>query len=96
MTWEEQKKKALIGIDEVSRTPEMEAFASEFGKWLRFDTLTCCHFDTSALIVSWLSPEELQWLNQYNESVYQRLATRVEAVGGPQMRAWLRQKTLPL
>ncbi len=30
-----QKKKALIGIDEVSRSPEMEAFASEFGKWLR-------------------------------------------------------------
>lgn len=27
--------KILIGIDEISRTPEMESFASEFGKWLR-------------------------------------------------------------
>ncbi len=31
----ENKKKLLIGIDEMSRTREMEAFTSEFGKWLR-------------------------------------------------------------
>ena len=28
-------KKVLVGIDEVSKTPEMVVFASEFGKWLR-------------------------------------------------------------
>ena len=28
-------KKFLIGIDEISRTNEMETFTSEFGKWLR-------------------------------------------------------------
>ena len=28
-------KKILIGIDEVSKTPDMVVFASEFGKWLR-------------------------------------------------------------
>ncbi len=28
-------KKILIGIDEVSKTPEMIEFASEYGKWLR-------------------------------------------------------------
>ena len=32
---EKNGKKLLIGIDEVSRTPHMIAFASEFGKWLR-------------------------------------------------------------
>ena len=70
--------------------------ANEFGDWLRFDTLTCCHFDTSAVLKELLSPEELKWLNDYNESVYQRLAPRIEACGGPQMKAWLRSKTLPL
>ena len=30
-------KRIVIGIDEVSRTPEMIEFASEFGKWLRSD-----------------------------------------------------------
>lgn len=28
-------KRILIGVDEVSKTPEMVIFASEFGKWLR-------------------------------------------------------------
>ena len=28
-------KKIMIGIDEVSKTPEMIVFASEFGKWMR-------------------------------------------------------------
>lgn len=28
-------KRILIGIDEISRTPEMIVFAAEFGKWLR-------------------------------------------------------------
>ncbi len=32
---EDKKKKVLIGVDEISRTPEMVVFASEFGKWMR-------------------------------------------------------------
>jgi hypothetical protein len=31
----EKGKKILIGIDEVSKTPEMITFASEYGRWLR-------------------------------------------------------------
>ncbi len=31
-----QKKKIMIGIDEVSKTPGMVVFASEFGKWRVF------------------------------------------------------------
>ena len=32
---QKNNKKLLFGIDEVSKTPEMICFASEFGKWLR-------------------------------------------------------------
>ena len=32
---DKKKKRILIGIDEVSKTPEMIVFAAEFGKWLR-------------------------------------------------------------
>lgn len=32
---QENHKKILIGIDEVSKTPEMIKFTSEYGKWLR-------------------------------------------------------------
>ena len=47
---------------------------SEFGDWLSFETLTCCHIDTSAIIPGILGQEALAWLNEYNAHVYETLA----------------------
>ena len=69
-----------------------EAGISEFGDWLDFETLTCCHFDTSAVIPELLGPEALAWLNGYNERVYGTLAQ----LRPPEVASWLRTKTLPL
>lgn len=69
-----------------------EAGKNEFGQWLEFETLTCCHIDTEAVIPNLLSTEELEWLNAYNESVYQRLNAMLPS----EVAAWLRRKTLPL
>ena len=69
-----------------------EAGISEFGDWLDFETLTLCHFDTSAVIPELLGPEALAWLNGYNERVYGTLAPLLP----PEVAAWLRAKTLPL
>lgn len=69
-----------------------EAGTSEFGDWLDFETLTCCHFDTSAVISELLGPEALAWLNAYNEKVYRTLAPQLP----PEIAAWLRAKTMPL
>ena len=69
-----------------------EAGSSEFGEWLDFETLTLCHFDTSAVIPQILGPEALKWLNDYNDRVYRTLAPLLP----PQTAAWLRDKTMPL
>ena len=65
---------------------------NEFGSWLGFETLTLCHFDTSCLEVSLLTPAEREWLNAYNERVYRELSPRLPA----DVAAWLRSKTLPV
>ena len=66
-----------------------EAGSSEFGEWLDFETLTCCHIDTSALLPELLDAEELKWLNSYNESVYQTLSPFLPE----HVAVWLRTKT---
>ena len=66
--------------------------ANEFGSWLGFETLTLCHFDTSCLDVSLLTPAERNWLNAYNERVFTTLAPRLS----PAEAEWLRSKTLPI
>lgn len=65
---------------------------SEFGDWLAFETLTLCHFDTSAVLPELLTDEEIEWLNSYNKRVYQALSPRLL----PEISEWLYNKTLPI
>ena len=65
---------------------------SDFGSWYSFETLTLCHYDTSALVRDLMTPEEIAWLNAYNERVYRTLSPRLPE----EVAAWLRQKTLPM
>ena len=69
-----------------------EAGLSDFGDWLDFETLTCCHFDTAAVVKDLLTAEELRWLNAYNERVYRTLSPLLS----PEISAWLRHKTMPI
>lgn len=67
----------------------VDAGNNEFGSWCAFETLTLCHFDTSAIIVEMLDADERAWLNNYNERVYRTLGPQLpEAV-----RTWLKEKT---
>lgn len=69
-----------------------EAGSNDFGEWLEFETLTCCHIDTSAVLVDLLTREEKEWLNSYNEKVYRTLSPVLPA----ETAAWLRFKTAPI
>lgn len=69
-----------------------EAGSSEFGEWLEFETLTCCHIDTAAVLPDLLGPVALKWLDDYNERVYLTLAPLLPA----DVAHWLREKTMPL
>ncbi len=62
---------------------------NDFGTWYSFETLTLCHYDTSVLVRDLLTPDEIAWLNAYNERVYRTLSPRLPA----EIAAWLREKT---
>ena len=62
---------------------------NDFGTWYSFETLTLCHYDTSVLVRDLLTPDEIAWLNAYNERVYRTLSPRLPT----DIAAWLRDKT---
>lgn len=66
-----------------------EAGRNDFGKWLCFDTLTCCHIDTSAIVRDLLTDAEADWLNRYNSWVYSKLSDRLPQ----EISEWLKEKT---
>ena len=66
------------------------AGSNEFGEWLRFEPLTLCPFDTSALLTELLTPAEREWLNDYHELVCERLSPYLDESDA----AWLQEKTV--
>ncbi len=47
----------------------VEKEETEFGKFLGFDTLTLCPIDTTLIDISLLTPEEIDWINDYHQRV---------------------------
>ena len=70
----------------------VEAGSNDFGRWFKFEPLTLCHFDTSIILKDLLTPDEIAWLNAYNERVFQTLSPQLPS----HVSAWLREKTRPL
>lgn len=70
----------------------VEDFVNSDGRFLKFEHLTYSPLDRSLLDKSVMSPSEIELVNEYQETVYQRtykLLTEEEA-------KWLRNETLPL
>jgi Xaa-Pro aminopeptidase len=68
------------------------AGTTEFGEFLRFETLTLCPIDTRCLDVSLLRADEIEWLNAYHAEVRARLSPLVKG----DAKAWLELRTQPV
>jgi Xaa-Pro aminopeptidase len=66
-----------------------EAGSSEFGEFLKFETLTLCPIDTRCLVPALLTQEEKQWFNAYHAEVRERLSPLLEGAA----LEWLRTRT---
>ncbi len=66
-----------------------EAGSSEFGEFLKFETLTLCPIDTRCLDTSLLSEEEKQWFNAYHAEVRERLSPLLDGAA----LEWLNTRT---
>jgi Xaa-Pro aminopeptidase len=70
----------------------LEAGTSEFGTFLKFETLTLCPIDTRCLEPSLLTHEELEWFDEYHLQVRERLSPLLEGAA----LEWLLARTTPL
>lgn len=82
-------REGMYGIRHENLVLCKDAGTSEFGDWLEFETLTCCHIDTSAVLPEILGPEAVLWLNEYNAKVYETLAPYLPE----DVALWLKDKT---
>lgn len=65
---------------------------TEFGKFYAFETITLCPFDRKLFDLSIMSADEIEWVNNYHRTVYDRLAPLMTE----EERTWLAAATAPL
>lgn len=80
------------GIRIENLTVARPAMTTEFGEFLKFETLTLCPIDTRLIERSLLTEPEISWLNGYHAEVRARLLPRVRDAA----KQWLLLRTQPL
>lgn len=66
-----------------------KAFEGQFGDYLQFETITLCPICTKGILKELLTTEEITWLNDYHQKVYQQIASSLNEVE----KAWLKEAT---
>lgn len=65
---------------------------TEFGEFLQFESLTLCPIDKAPIIREMMLQEEIDWLNQYHQRVFDTLAPHLNQ----EESAWLQVACAPL
>jgi Xaa-Pro aminopeptidase len=76
----------------VLNVPVDTSEGSSYGEFLEFETLTLCPIDTRCIDRSLLDAGEIDWLNRYHVTVFERLSPLVSG----DARAWLTERTQAL
>jgi Xaa-Pro aminopeptidase len=62
---------------------------TEFGRFLKFDTVSLCYIDKALIDKSLLNQKEINWLNSYHSEVYEKLSPHLS----DDEKVWLKEKT---
>jgi Xaa-Pro aminopeptidase len=65
---------------------------TEFGQFLKFDTVSLCYIEKSLIDRSLLDQKEVDWLNSYHAEVYDKLSPYLTS----EEKIWLAEKAEPL
>lgn len=85
-------REGLFGIRHENLLLCVRGDRTGFGRFLKFEPLTLCHFDTSVLDVGLLDRREVEWLNDYNSRVYETLSPMLSEAEA----LWLSEKCKPI
>ena len=80
------------GIRIENLSAAVAAEKTEFGDFLKFETLTQCPIDARCMEINLLTQEEKDWINSYHAGVREKLLPRI----APEAKDWLIARTKPI
>ncbi|WP_035294508.1 aminopeptidase P family protein [Clostridium sp. KNHs214] len=63
--------------------------STEFGQFMKFESVTYCPIDLDGVVVDMLSKEEIAWLNSYHKMVFEKLSPYLDE----EEKQWLANET---
>lgn len=85
-------KKGRYGIRLENDVIVQEDCVNEFGRFLKFETVTFCPFEREAIMVEMLTVKERLWLNDYHRITYEKLSPFMSS----EETKWLKEATRTL
>ena len=64
---------------------------NQFGTFMEFETLSLCPIDTKLIDISLMTNEEIEWINNYHDMVYDKLNP---LINDDEIKTWLENNTL--
>ncbi|MHB1394901.1 MAG: aminopeptidase P family protein [Clostridia bacterium] len=82
-------KEGLHGARTENTLLIVDDFETEYGKYMKFDTISFCPIDLDGLDINLLTQQEKDWLNNYHREVYEKLSPSLNL----EEKAWLKHET---
>jgi Xaa-Pro aminopeptidase len=82
-------KEGLHGARTENTLLVVDDFETEYGKYMKFDTISFCPIDLDGLDVDLLTQQEKDWLNNYHREVYEKLSPALNS----EEKVWLKHET---
>lgn len=81
-----------FGIRHESLLLTVASEETDYGRFLKFEEVTLAPFDLEGIDAAQMQPDEIEYLNQYHETVYQKISPYLNEEEG----AWLQSATAPI
>lgn len=85
-------EEGIVGIRTENELLVVEHMETKYGRFFAFQPITYLPIDTTPVVLELMNEEELGWLNDYHQMVYDTLSPRMD----DREKAWLKEKTKPL
>lgn len=81
-----------FGIRTENLVLSVEKGETAFGQFIGFEPITLCYIDTSLIDLDLVTPIEMEWLNSYHKTVYEKLSPHLSE----EVSDWLKKKCAPI
>jgi len=82
-----------LRLETILRVAEFETEGEEYGKFVKFEPVTLVPFEPKLIKFEMMSPEQIEWYNNYNKLIMEQVGIRLLEAGKRRALDWVEART---